>query len=274
MYLRISEKELNAATRMVSPLILDTHDVKARVGYMKMLADAYRGQYDSAKRRGVGWGFTYLEWVRVWVESGHLVERGVKGDGYVMSRFNDSGPYKPGNVEIIRSSENLAQPQVPKHRKGRKPATGCKPDHLKRGNHHKSKPVLCVTGKKFTSVRAAAAETDEYLCSDNYISRQCKMVTQIYGDDAEPTIVEMREAECRWRYLSSAEVLRFFPAVKASQKKPKKYKRENFGRSVVAPDGTVYKNAAQAAVSEGITRAGMTHRCRHEKSGWRYEELV
>lgn len=69
---------------------------------------AYCRQRNNAERRGIGWEFNLATWWQVWQASGKWEQRG-KGNGYVMARFNDRGPYAPGNVEIIHSVENILQ---------------------------------------------------------------------------------------------------------------------------------------------------------------------
>jgi hypothetical protein len=79
------------------------------------LADArkawigFRDQRNSAVgARGIAWEMTFAEWWQIWKESGHWHARGHTGDGYVMGRLGDIGPYKVGNVHIITSSQNLS----------------------------------------------------------------------------------------------------------------------------------------------------------------------
>ncbi len=62
---------------------------------------------DAAKRRGLGFEFTFEEWYDFWQKSGHWEERGRGKGQYVMSRVNDQGPYKVGNVFIQLASQNV-----------------------------------------------------------------------------------------------------------------------------------------------------------------------
>lgn len=63
------------------------------------------GRYD---RNGdkIEFKLTFEEWLRIWIDSGHLHERGRKKGQYVMSRKNDIGHYEVGNVFIQLCSEN------------------------------------------------------------------------------------------------------------------------------------------------------------------------
>ena len=49
---------------------------------------------------------SFDEWLQIWLESGHLNERGCRKGQFVMARKNDIGHYEVGNVEIKLSSEN------------------------------------------------------------------------------------------------------------------------------------------------------------------------
>lgn len=49
---------------------------------------------------------SFDEWCKIWNDSGHYAERGFSKGKYVMSRFNDEGPYSKDNVEIKTSDEN------------------------------------------------------------------------------------------------------------------------------------------------------------------------
>lgn len=70
---------------------------------------AFKTQRKNALRRGVQWALTFDEWCDVWAESGHWHERG-KGQGqYVMSRRDDSGPYRIGNIFIQPAVDNASQ---------------------------------------------------------------------------------------------------------------------------------------------------------------------
>lgn len=66
----------------------------------------YYSQRHSAHARGIGWEITFREWLSVWIESGHLNERGVGIGGYCMARHGDQGPYKVGNVSIQTVQQN------------------------------------------------------------------------------------------------------------------------------------------------------------------------
>ena len=80
--------------------------------YLRKLRQRYTTQKALAKDRGVDFEFAFDEWLRVWVESGHILERGKEGHQYVMARLEDKGPYRVGNVKIITGSEKVSESQI------------------------------------------------------------------------------------------------------------------------------------------------------------------
>jgi len=71
---------------------------------------AFAFQKHAAANRGVGWELTLWQWWSIWKNSGHWEHRG-RGQGYVMCRFGDLGPYAVDNVFIdlalMNSSERV-----------------------------------------------------------------------------------------------------------------------------------------------------------------------
>jgi hypothetical protein len=66
---------------------------------------AYRRQQSGAAGRGISWELTFWQWWTIWKESGHWERRGL-GQGYVMCRKGDEGPYAVGNVFIAPAIMN------------------------------------------------------------------------------------------------------------------------------------------------------------------------
>jgi hypothetical protein len=66
-------------------------------------------QKKSATKRGIGWELTFVEWIRLWDESGKWELRGPLKGQYCMGRNGDVGPYKVGNVRIISVDQNIAE---------------------------------------------------------------------------------------------------------------------------------------------------------------------
>lgn len=69
----------------------------------------YHRQKYNAKKRGIEWKLTLLEWWETWESSGVYEQRGINKGQYVMARFNDVGPYAVGNVYITTTEENLKE---------------------------------------------------------------------------------------------------------------------------------------------------------------------
>ena len=70
-------------------------------------------QKQSAKQRGIGWDFSFEDWLDFWISSGHWHQRGIKSaDAYVMSRIGDQGPYHPNNVVIKTNKENVLEGNI------------------------------------------------------------------------------------------------------------------------------------------------------------------
>lgn len=70
-----------------------------------------KGQYSvhkhNAKMRGVEFLLTFDEWWGLWEKSGRWKHRGNRKGCYVMSRYQDEGPYAIGNVFIATFSSNV-----------------------------------------------------------------------------------------------------------------------------------------------------------------------
>lgn len=73
------------------------------------LRKKFKNQRSGATWRGISFELTFEEWLNIWVDSGHLHERGPRKGQYVMARFGDKGPYAIGNVRIITVEENNAE---------------------------------------------------------------------------------------------------------------------------------------------------------------------
>lgn len=68
---------------------------------------AFKTQRCNARQRGIEWKLSLWEWWQIWDASGKWESRG-RGQGYVMSRVNDEGPYSVGNVFIATAIENCS----------------------------------------------------------------------------------------------------------------------------------------------------------------------
>ena len=66
---------------------------------------AFQSQRNNARNREIAWELSLWEWWTIWQASGHWEERG-RGQGYVMCRTGDTGPYSVGNVFIALARDN------------------------------------------------------------------------------------------------------------------------------------------------------------------------
>lgn len=72
---------------------------------------AYHQQKSGAvNHRGIKFELTFWQWWAIWQASGHWDERG-RGQGYVMCRKGDIGPYAVGNVYIDTAAHNSSEGQ-------------------------------------------------------------------------------------------------------------------------------------------------------------------
>jgi hypothetical protein len=66
-----------------------------------------------AKRRGIPFLLTFDEWWKIWQDSGHWEERGIRKGQYVMCRKGpDIGAYEIGNIFIATNARNLHDANV------------------------------------------------------------------------------------------------------------------------------------------------------------------
>lgn len=70
--------------------------------------DKFYEQKYTAGKRGIGWELSLWQWWTIWRESGHWAKRG-GGQGYVMCRKGDTGPYAVGNVFIATGRQNCSE---------------------------------------------------------------------------------------------------------------------------------------------------------------------
>lgn len=74
----------------------------------------YIGHVSNAKRRGIEFDMTFEEWLDIWMSSKKFEQRGRGMGKYCMCRYNDTGPYKVGNVFIGLSEENVRDGNIGK----------------------------------------------------------------------------------------------------------------------------------------------------------------
>lgn len=72
---------------------------------MKKPTRCFAAQRQNAAKRGIGWEMSLWQWWSIWQQSGKWSQRG-RGQGYVMCRIGDAGPYAIDNVFIATAREN------------------------------------------------------------------------------------------------------------------------------------------------------------------------
>lgn len=79
---------------------------------MIKLKSAFYCQKAVAKARNILFLLTFDEWLKIWINSGHLPERGRGKGKYCMARPGDVGPYSVDNVKIILFGDNTREAHV------------------------------------------------------------------------------------------------------------------------------------------------------------------
>lgn len=82
-----------------------------RKAYGRKPTYAFVRQKTHARARGIGWELTFWQWWSIWQESGRWEQRG-RGQGYMMCRHGDTGPYAISNVYIAPGFVNSADAQI------------------------------------------------------------------------------------------------------------------------------------------------------------------
>ena len=70
------------------------------------LRKAYCRHRRNSKGREILFLLSFHEWLTIWIESGHLHQRGRGAGQYVMARDGDRGSYAHYNVQIITVEQN------------------------------------------------------------------------------------------------------------------------------------------------------------------------
>ena len=93
------------------------------------MRSAFRQQKASARKREIGFDFTFNEWVAWWehhLGKDWMSKKGCRCDQYVMTRHEDKGSYEWGNTKCILSQDNHTEYNL-----NRKPSSGWKYKELK-----------------------------------------------------------------------------------------------------------------------------------------------
>lgn len=107
-----------------------------------------------AKRKGISFELTFAQWLKIWLHSGHYYEKGTKRGQYVMSRFNDIGPYSIDNVKIQTVGENTKEAFMTNNSNFIRPRLGAE-------NHFYGRKHTEETKQKIKIARAKQSWTPE-----------------------------------------------------------------------------------------------------------------
>ncbi len=127
-----------------------------------MAYEPYTAQFYRARNRGIAFQFTIVEWWEWWQTDDRWRHRGVKGNGLVMARIGDVGPYSPSNVYCTTTAGNIRDMDPTKRSERHKEtwrrfkeAGGVSHLAVRGDGHPWSKAVITPSGR-FGSCRLAA----------------------------------------------------------------------------------------------------------------------
>lgn len=98
--------------------------------------------------RNIEWHLTFDEWINWWLSTGHWHERGKGSNKYVMSRFNDVGPYALNNIYCQTDGNNSREAAV--RQKGKKMSEQAK-KNMSQGQKGLAHPWQAGTNNRFHS---------------------------------------------------------------------------------------------------------------------------
>lgn len=73
---------------------------------------AYLTNKANAKRRGKGWELTFEEFEQFAYEYDYLGKKGITRKGYGIDRIDEDGPYKIGNIQLLKNPDNIRKYKV------------------------------------------------------------------------------------------------------------------------------------------------------------------
>lgn len=76
------------------------------------MAEAYKNQVRSSRKRGIDFLLTFEEWREWWLIDDRWSNRGRCAGQFVMARKGDAGPYSIDNIYLATSRQNLKDVEV------------------------------------------------------------------------------------------------------------------------------------------------------------------
>lgn len=92
----------------VDPLVQEARGLCESGIIPRKAYDAYRSQVYNARQRGIPFLMNIDDWWAWWTLDGRWEKRGLRGNGLVMARRGDVGPYAIWNIYCCNHSQNMA----------------------------------------------------------------------------------------------------------------------------------------------------------------------
>lgn len=121
---------------------------------------AYAQHKKNSGQRGIEFLITFPQWWGVWQKSGKWAQRG-RGQGYVMARTGDVGPYTVGNVYICTQSQNSKDSfiKTPGHVRAAKAAM----------NPRNNKHTVLGRGRGYTILKNCKTRPYQVMCGQDRV---------------------------------------------------------------------------------------------------------
>jgi hypothetical protein len=128
--------------------------------FERRLRGAYSNHKRSAKKRGIPFLFTFVQWSEWWLTDNRWLRRGRKAGQLQMGRKGNGGPYSPDNVECAtkeqKQKSQLVMNPLSALSPERRAEAAKKAGLARRGEKHwRARPVVTPLGT-FVTVTAAA----------------------------------------------------------------------------------------------------------------------
>lgn len=150
---------------------------------------AYAQQKKNSGERGIEFLLTFPQWWAVWQKSGKWSQRG-RGQGYVMARTGDVGPYAVGNVYICTQSQNSKDSfiKTPAHVRAAKAAM----------NPRANKHSVLGRGRGYTVLKNCKTRPYQVMCGKDRVG--------YFATEEEARAAYL--AACEAKRLAAEEVLK------------------------------------------------------------------
>jgi hypothetical protein len=237
------------------PFIREQGDEARRLNAPDDVWQAFRSQYNSAKRRNIEFKFTFEQWWDWWKVDNRIERRGMGRDALLMARFNDVGPYSADNVFCTTHHDNVSnmgEESRKKHGENLTKSWVGRVCHLtgKREDHPKAQAVVTPLGWFGNATLAAEA----------------------YGMTRQAAGHRARNGIGGFRYATEADA--DVPRADLNRKDGNIQDaplHQTKNRPIITPKGR-YFNAKAAGDAHGITGGAAAIRARRGAMGFRFAD--